>query len=47
MKVVMQELDYDMDDDDLNFLNELNQYIKTHGIFLYFICFFSSIFLNI
>lgn len=29
MKVVMHELDYDMDDDDLQFLDELNQYMKT------------------
>ncbi|CAF1037693.1 unnamed protein product [Rotaria sordida] len=29
MKVVMHELDYDMDDDDLQFLEELNQQMKT------------------
>jgi hypothetical protein len=29
MKVVMHELDYDMDDDDLQFLEEINQYMKT------------------
>jgi hypothetical protein len=29
MKVVMHELDYDMDDNDLKFLEELNQYMKT------------------
>jgi len=28
MKAVMHELDYDMDDDDLKFLGELNQYNK-------------------
>ena len=28
MKVVMHELDYDMDDTDLQFLDELNQYMK-------------------
>lgn len=28
MKVVMHELDYDMDDDDLEFLKELNQYME-------------------
>ncbi|CAF0979360.1 unnamed protein product [Rotaria sp. Silwood1] len=30
MKVVMHELDYDMDDDDLQYLEELNQYINTN-----------------
>jgi hypothetical protein len=40
MKVVMHELDYDMDDDDLNFLDELNQYIKSQGIFQLIFCFF-------
>jgi len=29
MKVVMHELDYDMDDNDLKFLEEINQYMKT------------------
>lgn len=29
MKVVMQELDYDMDQDDFDFLQELNEYMKT------------------
>lgn len=30
MKVVMHELDYDMDDDDAKFLEELNEYMQTH-----------------
>jgi hypothetical protein len=39
MKVVMHELDYDMDDDDLQFLEEINQYMKTErmksGVFFF------------
>ena len=33
MKVVMHELDYDMDDDDLQFLEEINEYMKTKCMF--------------
>jgi hypothetical protein len=33
MKVVMHELDYDMDDNDLQFLDELNQYMKIERMF--------------
>lgn len=29
MKVVTHELDYDMDDDDLRFLQEINEYMQT------------------
>jgi hypothetical protein len=29
MKAVMHELDYDMDDNDLKFLQELNQYNRS------------------
>jgi hypothetical protein len=32
MKAVMHELDYDIDNDDLKFLNELNEYNKTKRI---------------
>lgn len=28
MKIVMHELDYDMDDNDLIFLDEINEYMK-------------------
>jgi len=39
MKAVMHELDYDIDNDDLKFLNELNQYNKTKRmIHLYSFC---------
>lgn len=34
MKVVMQELDYDMDQDDFDFLQELNEYMKTSRMFI-------------
>jgi hypothetical protein len=33
MKIVMHELDYDMDDNDLEFLEEINQYMKTECMF--------------
>jgi hypothetical protein len=33
MKVVMHELDYDLDDNDLQFLDELNQYMKIERMF--------------
>ena len=35
MKAIMQELDYDMDDDDIQFLNELNYYNKMKRITCY------------
>jgi hypothetical protein len=33
MKVVMHELDYDLDDNDFQFLDELNQYMKIERMF--------------
>jgi len=36
MKVVMQELDYDMDQADLDFLQELNEYMKISRRILFF-----------
>jgi hypothetical protein len=47
MKAIMHELDYDMDDNDLKFLKELNQYNKSKRknkniSFIYCLFFFSS-----
>jgi hypothetical protein len=35
MKIVMHELDYDMDDNDLEFLEEINQYMKSERMFIF------------
>jgi hypothetical protein len=40
MKVVMHELDYDMDDNDLQFLEEINQYMTTKRMIFFFLSLF-------